>query len=96
MTSITAASKAIDRAFAYVCVCVCWSLLHSSGVGRRRALQEIRDKRDATSLSFFPVQALPLQVPESPGLLRPGLKVRSLSGISGRGELERGRVGDRL
>ena len=62
-------------------MCVCWSLLHSSGVGRRRALQEIRDKRDATSLSFFPVQALPLQVPESPGLLRPGLKVSSLSVI---------------
>ena len=78
MTSITAASKAIDWEFAYVCVCVCWSLLHSSGVGRRRALQEIRDKRDATSLSFFPVQALPLQVPESPGLLSPGLKVRSV------------------
>ena len=52
MTSITAASKAIDWEFAYGCVGVCWSLLHSSGGGRRRALQEIGDKRDATSISF--------------------------------------------
>ena len=27
-------------------------VLHFSGVGRRRALQEIGDKRDATSISF--------------------------------------------
>ena len=35
-----------------------------------------------------------VQVPESPGLLSPGLKVSSLSVISGGGELERGRVRD--
>ena len=41
----------------------------------------------------FPVQALPLQVPESPELLSSGLKVSSLSVISGGGEPERGRGG---